>query len=468
MPDQSRFGNKVMILLPCFILFLGFLLHTHRLPDHDVTWFAWGAREWLNGAVIGRDVTDPNFPLAYLLYLPAIFLSHFIPFTQALYVYPLLLTAFIIFIAWDDVPSSARLPIFSMLAFFVGLNWPREFAQREELVMLLVFPYVLPVERRGWRAIVTGVLAGIGFAVKPFFLIPWLLLEIKRKPFRSEQLALMATGAIYAVSLLVFFPVFTFHQLPITSQVYGAFNNKFSNFIRDGLAPTLISIAFFLCALKIKNKFITAFSIAAIGFNIVALIQMKFYIYQFLATYGFIMVGATAMICLGKKYCKILGGIFLVLAYAPQIKFNRLWYKHYDENLYQQPLFLKKLQDEGAHSFAAIDVHPYPVFPTVIYAREQGINFVGSASSYWYLPAAAKGSALATQMSQQQLLNDLRKKPDVIIVDTDWRRHTHVSRSFNGLALLLQDPLIAQEWAHYVPDGAILKMVFYKRLPDKP
>ncbi|GCE84366.1 hypothetical protein MSKU9_2507 [Komagataeibacter diospyri] len=78
-----------------------------------------------------------------------------------------------------------------------------------------------------------------------------------------------------------------------------------------------------------------------------------------------------------------------------------------------------------------------------------GINFIGSASRYGYLPAAAQGNTDETALSQQPLLTDLGHKPDVTIANTDWRSHTSVSRNFNGLNLLLQDSRIVHEWENY-------------------
>ncbi|ARW17617.1 hypothetical protein S101446_02521 [Komagataeibacter europaeus] len=462
MRHQSRSEHRIMMLFPFIILFLGGLFHLHALPNHDVAWFAWGARAWLNGAVIGRDLTDPNFPLGYMLYAPAIGLSYFMSFTQAINTYVLLLTAAVITLSWHDVPTQTRLPLFSVLAFFIGFSWPREFAQREELVMLLVFPYIVPDQRQGWRAIVTGVMAGIGFAVKPFFLIPWILIEINRRPFRPEQLALMATGALYAVSLPLFFPTFLFHLLPLTTKVYGAFNRP-SDLFHVALRPSVLAIMLWLVAWKMRNGLALAFALATIGFDIAAIAQMKFYSYQFLPTCGYMVLGSVAVICSGKISFRLIAWLLLLLTSIPQIKPAHLWYIDSEKKAAQSPLFLKKLQEEGAHSFSVIGVHPYPAFPTAVIAMEHKIDFTGTASSYWFLPAAAQGNRRAVTLAQQQLLTDLSHRPDVIIVDTNWRRHTVISHDFNGLKLLLQDPQAAREWKNYSPDGSIDNFVFYKR-----
>ncbi|GCE84367.1 hypothetical protein MSKU9_2508 [Komagataeibacter diospyri] len=46
---------------------------------------------------------------------------------------------------------------------------------------------------------ITGILVVIGFTVKPFFLLPWLLIEIGRKPFRTGQLTLVVMEILYAI-----------------------------------------------------------------------------------------------------------------------------------------------------------------------------------------------------------------------------------------------------------------------------
>lgn len=185
---------RMHVLIPMLALLAGLMIHKSALLNHDVAWFAWGAREWLHGLAIGRDITDPNFPLAFLIYVPAALLAGPLGLELAVKVWLLSLAALVIALAWQDVARRQRIVVFGTLAVFVVLGWPREFAQREQFAMLLVFPYVLPADRRGWRAIAVGILGGIGFAIKPHFLIAWVILEINRKLFRAEQVALACTG----------------------------------------------------------------------------------------------------------------------------------------------------------------------------------------------------------------------------------------------------------------------------------
>src|SRR3990167_4969657 len=72
-------GNSMQILIPTLLLCMGLFIHSSSLLNHDVAWFAWGSREWLHGAVIGKDITDPNFPLAFIIYAPAAALAGTIP-----------------------------------------------------------------------------------------------------------------------------------------------------------------------------------------------------------------------------------------------------------------------------------------------------------------------------------------------------------------------------------------------------
>ena len=449
-------GNSMQILIPTLLLCMGLFIHSSSLLNHDVAWFAWGSREWLHGAVIGKDITDPNFPLAFIIYAPAAALAGTIPLELTIRLWPLVLTAFAIALAWQDVPERSRILIFAVLAAFVVFAWPREFAQREQIAMLLVFPYVIPADRRGWRAIVIGAFGGIGFAIKPYFLIAWLLIEIGRRPLRLEQISLMSIGALYATSLIVFFPTFIFEMLPETLEVYGAFNRIES--ASFAFLPLALAIIVLILAIAEKDRLAKGLALAAFGFGVAGALQLKFYPYQFVPTWGFIMLALTAMI---PSRSRAIAVSIVFVAIMGQARPAWAWWHDEDNRGATQPLLLQALRD--ARTFAVVGVHPYPAFPTAIDAEQMGARFIGTASSNWFLPAAAKGNERAIVLARQQMLIDLRQRPDVVLVDTNWRRHTEISRTFDGLQLLLADPDVGREWTRYRQFGSVGSIKLYHR-----
>ena len=49
---------------------LALAIQLSTYPNHDVAWVLWGAREMMHGAIYGRDIIEPNPPLAWYLSMP--------------------------------------------------------------------------------------------------------------------------------------------------------------------------------------------------------------------------------------------------------------------------------------------------------------------------------------------------------------------------------------------------------------
>lgn len=452
-------GGVAAALFPLLILCAGVAIHTMGQLNHDVGFLAWGARQLIDGAVIGKDIVEVNFPLAFLIYIPPALLSETIPFPLAIRLWIVALTLIAIFLAWKDVPRHYRLAIFSTLAAYVALAWPREFAQREQIAMLLVFAYVVPGERRGLRAITIGALAGIGFAIKPHFLLAWIVIEIGRKAFRVEQLALICTGAIYAISLVTVFHDFTFESMPVALSMYGATYRTYASSLV--VTPVLTAIASLALALAAKDKLAKSMAMAAVGFALAAALQFRYYNYHFVAGYGFSLLAISASLCSPQRIWRWMAALLLLVSIYFQAPAVSMWWSDREGRMALAPHFLAKL--DGAKNFIVIGVHPYPAFPTAIYAEEQGIRFVGVSCCSSFLPAAVAGDIQGAKLARDQLHRELLREPDVVIVDRDWRRHTNIPQEFDGLAWFLEDPDIAREWQAYRLTDVIGPFQFFKR-----
>ena len=446
-------------LVPLLILCVGLAIHVMGRLNHDVAYLAWGARELLNGAVIGRDIVEINFPLAFIIYVPAAALSEIVPLSTAIRLWIGLLFVIAMVLSWRDVPAARRFAIYSVLAAYVALFWPREFAQREQVAMLLVFAFIVPGERRGWRAVAVGVLAGVGFAIKPHFLLVWLCVEIGRRPLRTEQLALIAAGLVYALSLVFIFDEFTFELLPTVASMYAA-SDRF-HAAGTAFIPLVVAGAALLAAVVAKDGFAKALALASVAFGVVAVIQLKFYGYHFIPLCGYSLLALVALLYSTKGALRVYVVLAILILVCYLERPVSSWWSDSERRMAAAPFFLSGL--DGSKSFIAIGVHPYPAFPTAIYAEERGITFLGKACCASFLPAAVAGDPRAAAMARGQLLVELRRRPDVVLVDTNWRRQTNIPSGFDGLAWFLADAEIAREWEMYRPAASWGPYRFYRR-----
>ena len=181
------------------------------LPTADVSWLLYAAGRVLDGARIGRDLIDVNFPLVILDKLPAVLAARTFgadPWHMLLAWLVLLLLAALLLAA--RVPGSwFAEPAHASLAALVLVAAPRgDFAQREHVAVLAALPYVVVAGARlgrravrGRLALAAGLLATLGLALKPFFVLVPLTLVLAQwhRGWRPAALATLPEhGALLA------------------------------------------------------------------------------------------------------------------------------------------------------------------------------------------------------------------------------------------------------------------------------
>ena len=159
----------------------------------DTAFLLYAAERVLDGARLYLDVVEINPPLIVALNLPAVLLAR--PFgVSDIAIYRALVTLALLgalaFADWSLrralEPGSDRLRrrLVLVLAFALFLAPGNDFGQREHLLVGLALPWVLlAVGRVSGRpapagpALAAGVLAGLGLALKPHFLLVWAAVE---------------------------------------------------------------------------------------------------------------------------------------------------------------------------------------------------------------------------------------------------------------------------------------------------
>lgn len=121
-------------------------------------------------------------------------------------------------------------------ALLIGLQ-VYDFGQRDHLIGILVFPYVVNLAARLHNPearkmpIHVGVLLALGIAIKPYFIGIWVLGEIavvlrggaKHVIANAGNLTLAAMGATYLAAVQYFEPAFFSEIVPMIRATYGAF-----------------------------------------------------------------------------------------------------------------------------------------------------------------------------------------------------------------------------------------------------
>lgn len=432
------------------------------LINADVAFLAWAAKLMLGGAVYGVDVYEVNPPLAYMIYAPAALMAEVTGFDFALKLWVGLLAGLSVLVFWQCCDRQFRLALTVTLAVCGVFMLPSQFGQREHVSFLLVAPYVAGPSRSRSIGTLSGLMAGVGFALKPYFLIPLALVFATRRRTGREEWIIVGVGAAYALCLLVFFQPWLFTFLPHAWQTYWAVHDeRETTWILTGL----ILLAAVPLSLAGTSQFqARGFLAATFGFVIAAFVQYKGFSYHFHAAWGFLALFFASRAYNGKRVVSFCAVGFL-LAYGAIVGRSSACMVMLPDK--HRPVMDSLLREiDSSPSFLAIDLASFPAFPTALYTRSQ---YRGLA--IWPIFAAAAldrdgGSeinALATRLAFEQGRRELERRPDLVIVARGPPRGSRDEPGSSLLAWLRKDPGFAADWSSYRYTASVAGFDLYRR-----
>lgn len=380
--------------------------------NHDAGWYLYVVERWFAGAGLYRDVIDTNPPLIVWLTAPSVAVSRMSgwPATAVFKGFIFALSAASIFALRSIVRRSWPEREFLMVATvaFVMLPFVKEdFGQREHLAVLLTMPYaVLAGARSGGigspqRALI-GTAAGIGFAIKPHFVIAWVAVECVtfaldnwRTFRRTEFLAALAAVTTYVVAVVLFTPQY-FRVVQQVQAVYGGLNSPPSVLVRLREVQLWIAALAVCVAIRWRRSDPLPLSLfaAATGYLLAALLQFKGWGYQlyparvFLVLFLVIAAGAVlhevpalgALLRGGRRGLAIVFAGALILASVRYIAEAR---RPAAPDLVTPMIHAVTEHGGGPLTVLSMRTIIYPAFPTVNYSRSGwGLRH----NSLWFLP----------------------------------------------------------------------------------
>jgi hypothetical protein len=213
----------------------------------DRFWEMLYAHTWLSGKALYRDLLPVNPPLIFWIYaLPATLAEHLSALRdmQWLVALCLMLVAISIFLCTQLIAlhpgfdGKRRLDFAILLAFMLICQVrPMFFADREHLFLVLTLPYMTRFMPSLARlrpplhlSLAIGLLAGIGFCIKPYCFIVFAGLQLiclwrersARILISPENVIIYAVSLLYAFILLRWYPEYISVVLPMASASYSA------------------------------------------------------------------------------------------------------------------------------------------------------------------------------------------------------------------------------------------------------
>jgi hypothetical protein len=488
---------------------LQFGVHLH----HDVAWVVHSAGWLLEGKTFGEDIVASNPPLIWYLSVPAALASRLLSIAEptSFRCYWYVVSTLLLGLTWSalrPLRSAGQAPVAGAmlltLAYCTLIAVGRNFGQREVLTTMLVLPYLLVVAGRlsgerpvTWLAVLSGALAGIGFSMKPYFLLAPVFVEAcyvlkqgtPRSLFRPESLALACCVGLYVALIFLVTPAYVFTVVPMVQSIYWAFAVD-SVGVLSRFLPWSLLLCLTLAILPLSHKairpYLVTMSLAGGGFAAAYLIQWKGYAYHAfplstLLLMVVVMVISSALQSVGNLAASRPAmvhayriGLTTVLAMVllPQMREVALWYRvaRIRDGAYgKQTQRLIDFADEHAAggTIYAFSTNPYPGFPTATHSRAR---WGSRMNSQFIIPAvvksqqrpsfrASEGLREAIAFQRRVVVEDfLENRPAVVFVDNRELRHAIETADFDFLAFFTSDREFAAIWKGYrevKPIGAI-------------
>lgn len=501
----TRRGKSIGLFVSIAVVFavsawLQFGVHL----NHDVAWVLHSAGWLIEGKTFGEDIVVANPPLIWYLSVPPAFASRWLNgrevATFRVYVY--LVSALLLWLSWASLrplraqgQGTTAAAVLITIAYCALIRVGRDFGQREPLAMIMVLPYLFVVAGRlfrqtppTWLAVTSGILAGLGFALKPYFLLSPLVVEAVfasrghsfRHLFRLESLSLGAAVAIYGASIFVATPEYAFTVVPLVRSVFWAFEADKSA-VAFGLLPYAGMFLLALALLPLSPRTIRPYFIfltaGGSGFIAGYLIQSKGYSYHLfpvllLATMLAVLVITAAFQMASRLPVRwqttvlaYRGGLLalLIVIFGMQVGHVAGWYafanrKNGPFGVQTERLIGVANRYASGESIYAFSTHPYPGFPVVAHSRAR---WGSRMNSQFVIPAVVRaresggrdgtgGLENAVAFQRRAVLEDFRKhQPAVVFVDNRDVRHAIGNAHFDFIEFFTADRAFAAVWESY-------------------
>lgn len=251
---QTR-GTTLWWLSFITMCFTAYWLQINSYLHKDVAIISHTAAQMLQGHTYAHDIFEPNPPIIFYLHFIPIFLSK-ISGIKIIYTLRLILIALcaLSIIISRIFLNKLCLKFTNAMSYGIAsilLFLPAEaFGQREHFFLILTLPYLLltacrlqqyPTTRS--TALWVGILAGIGFAIKPFFLctlvcVEWVFLQHLNSNIRwlrLEFVVIIAFLSLYIVSIVLFYPTYWQIVLPLWMPYYRGIRGSWFDVLSNPL-----------------------------------------------------------------------------------------------------------------------------------------------------------------------------------------------------------------------------------------
>jgi hypothetical protein len=456
-------------------LLLAFWFNASLVLNPDVSWFYYVAQKLLGGAVLYKDLVEPNAPFASISMIPAALLGRIpglSPF-HAILIYVTLLGGLSCWMCsriidrygLPQVRADGLKLVLFLGIFFLPVSL---FGEREHLFCILAMPYLLTLPLRGiepasftFAGCSIGFVAGLAVNLKPPFGLVIIAAEAlslardrRRSLFRPEQIGVAASAILSIPIYPLLFPRYASEVVPWVVDLYGAFADTPTTLRKAaewGGAALLMFIAWGSDANRTMETLRRLMLTVAAAWLVIFVVQDKGWDYQIFGASLLVALLAGAALqapgarAVGRGLAATLGFLLIVRAGA-QFETPDYVESHFPT--------IRRLILQTPGSFQVLTSAGTPGFP---FAVETGHDWASRFGCLMLLPGIVAAEAHGGHSRweapfRRAVAEDLASfRPPLIFVQTE--QLPGLPRHFDVLAWLLRDPRFAAQWAQYLPDG---------------
>lgn len=491
---SSRVGLALLYAIP--VLFMaGYLFPP---VNHDVATLIDVARRWLAGERLYVEVIDVNPPLTMILHAVPVLLeqatglaatSWWVVMTAIAAVAAALACRRLVALAPYGKGHLARDTVPLVTLFVMAAAQAQEFGQREHLMLLAGIPYAflagLRAERRAplRLALPIAIAAGLGFALKPYFLVMPALVEgyllLRRGPRAAfaDPVPWIIGGwvAVHAAIIAFVTPEYITDTYPIIVGTYLAIGmGPIDVLFGSAMAATTIALVILtpiVFVLRREPGYI-ALCLFAIGGVISCVAQGKGWSYHTMpAVSGTIILLAALVIDQLDRWLAsataaphrvtALAASLLALVAYPYFLVNPpfAYQQRYETSIARQLGDVIAVESPNRR-IMALSPGIYPFFPTVEYEKT---HLAGRFATMWpiqglYASCLSNGQlyrsldtapAVEKQVFRAVVDDFIKAKPDILFVDRIPGIPRCATEVFDYLAYFSRDPRFAAAMKNY-------------------
>ncbi len=306
-------SNRISLILLVLTSIICWLIQSHTILNWDISYDLLATNRLLEGGTYGEGFFSPNPPLIFYLYMPIVWLKNifYIKLQDALAIYFIFLAQMSFVICYyfikkickttDLVLANILLGTILLILFILPYH---DFGKREHLSLILTLPYFLAISYQlmgtpihFYQSLFIGLLAAIGFCLKPYFLIVPFLIElfiiIRNRSFfswiRAIPLVMLAFILVYIAFVYIYFPFYALDLIPFFMHYYhiSVANSMSDVLFQPYVLFTFLSLVFFVIFYH-KNYYkmlSLVLALGTLGYLIAYLIQHTMWRYHIIHAY---------------------------------------------------------------------------------------------------------------------------------------------------------------------------------------